>query len=71
MALAGANVPKLDCEVARGRSEDVFGGGVEQDLSDFSIVDVLVNFPFREEKSRGNSTKVSNLPRVTSELADW
>lgn len=43
VALAGANVPKLDCEVARGRSEDVFGGGVEQDLSNFSVVNVLVH----------------------------
>lgn len=43
MILAGADIPKLDCEVARGRSEDVFGGGVEQDLPDFSIVNVLVH----------------------------
>lgn len=34
--LAGANVPQLDREVARSRGKDVFGRGVEEDLSDFS-----------------------------------
>jgi hypothetical protein len=33
--LASANVPQLDGEVARGGGEDVFGRGVEQNLSDF------------------------------------
>lgn len=38
MSLAGSNVPDLDGKVARGRSEDVFGGRVEQDLSDLFVV---------------------------------
>lgn len=52
MALASADVPKLDREVARGRSEDVFGGGVEQDLSDFSICAHISTFQFCEEQGR-------------------
>lgn len=37
VVLAGADVPELDCEVARGRGEDVIGRGVKQDLPNFSI----------------------------------
>lgn len=37
-SLAGGDVPELDCEVARGRSQDVFGGGVEEDVADLSVV---------------------------------
>lgn len=33
---AGANIPKLDGEVSRGRGENVLGGRVEKNLSDFS-----------------------------------
>lgn len=51
MVLASANVPELDCEVARGRSEDVFGGGVEQDLSDFSICACISTYQSCEEQS--------------------
>lgn len=34
--LASADVPDLDCEVARRGGEDVFGSGVEEDLSNLS-----------------------------------
>jgi len=37
--LAGADVPELDGEVARGRGKNVFGGGVEQDLPDLSATE--------------------------------
>jgi hypothetical protein len=59
VVLAGTNIPKLDCEVARGRSEDVFGGGVEQDLPDFSIVNALVCFEIckRKKKRKENRKK--------------
>jgi hypothetical protein len=35
--LARRNVPELDGEVARGGGEDVFGGGVEEDLAYFPV----------------------------------
>ena len=42
VALAGRNVPDLDGEIARGRGEDVFGRGVEEDLSDFPIAVIRI-----------------------------
>lgn len=68
VALAGANVPKLDCEVARGGSEDVFGRGVEQDLSNFSVAAWLVFPVFYRSRREQMESKVA-LPRVSSELA--
>ena len=35
--LAGVDIPKLDGEVARGRGENVFGRGVEENLSNLSF----------------------------------
>jgi hypothetical protein len=34
--LAGADVPELDGEVTRGGGEDIFGRGVEENLSNLS-----------------------------------
>ena len=36
VGLAGRDVPELDGEVSRRGGDDVFGGGVKEDLSDFS-----------------------------------
>lgn len=63
--LAGLDVPELDREIARGGGEDVLGGGVEDDLSDFS----------RKELVRGWGEKQTCgepwlLPRMAGELRD-
>lgn len=41
--LAGADIPELDSQIARCGCEDVFGGGVEEDLSNLSAKKGLVN----------------------------
>lgn len=35
--LAGLDIPELDRQVAGGRGENVFGGGVEEDMADLSV----------------------------------
>lgn len=59
--LAGVYIPELDGEVARGGGENVFGRGVEKNLSNLSCR-VLVSW--------GITARLTcNRPGVTSELA--
>lgn len=41
-SLTGADIPQLDSEVTRGRSQDVLGGRVEEDLSNFPAAPVNI-----------------------------
>lgn len=48
--LAGFDVPELNGVIAGGGGEDVFGGGVEENLSDFPTAGISLSLIYNLEK---------------------
>ena len=63
IGLAGTDVPQLDGEIARCRGEDIVGGGVEEDLTNFSR-SMLEPWQISEQK------KARSLPRMARQFTD-
>lgn len=60
IGLTGTNVPQLDGKIARSRSQDILGGRVEEDLSDFSgsMLKPVAWIPVYEEKRTSSGQSI-------------